>query len=71
MVSYLYLCWLNLTMLSTAAMMKNMSMGSNRMYWEIVIEPVSVRRKELSKNPFSLLEKDECMLLEPLMHCMV
>lgn len=48
MVSYLYLCWLNLTMLSTAAMMKNMSMGSNRMYWEIVIEPVSVTREELS-----------------------
>lgn len=51
-VSYLNLCWLNLTMLSTAAMMKNMSIGSNRMYWEMVIQPVSVRRV---KHKFILL----------------
>lgn len=45
---YLYLCWSNLTMLSTAAMMKNKSMGSNRMYWEMVMQPVSVRRRTSS-----------------------
>lgn len=43
-MTYQCLCWLNLTMLSTAAMMKNMSMGSNSMYWEIVMQPVSVKK---------------------------
>lgn len=65
---YLHLCRLNLTVLSTAAMMKNMSIGSNRMYWEMVIQPVSVGRVKLSTNAFPLLRQDECMLLGLLMH---
>ena len=40
---YLDFCWLNLTMLSTAPMMKNIRIGSKRMYWEMVMEPVSVQ----------------------------
>lgn len=50
MAPYLYVCCLNFTMLSTAAMMKNMSIGSNRMYWEMVIQPVSVRRVRFVRN---------------------
>lgn len=43
---YLCLWLLNLTILNTAAMMKNNSMGSNRMYWEMVMQPVSVEKNQ-------------------------
>lgn len=43
---------MNLTILNTAAMMKNNSMGSNRMYWEMVMQPVSVERVKMRTNLF-------------------
>lgn len=57
-VSYLYLSWLNLTMLSTAAMMKNMRIGSNKMYWEMVMQPVSGRIAKLINLLISLLPNE-------------
>lgn len=55
---YLCLWLLNFTILNTAAMMKNNSMGSNRMYWEMVMQPVSV---ETVKNKFILELQKKCM----------
>lgn len=51
--AYRSFCWLNLTILSTEPIIKNMRMGSSRMYWERVMQPVSVKTmvKNHNTNP--------------------